>query len=399
MPHDSENQVQTITKQKSAEEALMRQAQLIDLSPTATIVRKADGTITFWSKGAEALYGYTKQEAIGRKSHDLLKTIFPITLRTLNSEFEKQGRWIGELIHTSKYNQFIIVRSSWVVDDLDVLESNVDITELKKQETALRERTEQLEITQKKLEEKTITIEEYANRMEELARQRANQLKDAERFAAIGATAGMVGHDIRNPLQSITSDVYLAKTELHLLPESDAKKNAIESLDEIEKNIFYINKIVADLQDYARPILPVTKEVSLDNTIREMLRNLQIPQNIKILIDVNKDADMLNADPDLLKRILGNLANNALQAMAEGGTLAICAHRNTSTIVIRVQDTGKGIPEDIKPKLFTPLFTTKSKGQGFGLAVVKRLTEALGGTVTCESESGAGTVFIVRLPI
>jgi signal transduction histidine kinase len=156
---------------------------------------------------------------------------------------------------------------------------------------------------------------------------------------------------------------------------------------------------VADLQDYARPILPVTKEVTLDNIINEMLRNLQIPQNIKILIDINKDAAILTADPDLLKRILGNLANNALQAMPEGGTLAIRAHRNTSSIVIRVQDTGKGIPEDIKPKLFTPLFTTKSKGQGFGLAVVKRLTEALGGTVTCESESGAGTVFIVRLPI
>ena len=83
--------------------------------------------------------------------------------------------------------------------------------------------------------------------MEALANQRAEQLKDAERLAAIGATAGMVGHDIRNPLQAITGDVYLAKTELASTPESDEKKNALESLQEIEKNVDYINKIVADL--------------------------------------------------------------------------------------------------------------------------------------------------------
>jgi phosphoglycerate-specific signal transduction histidine kinase len=83
-----------------------------------------------------------------------------------------------------------------------------------------------------------------------------HKLKDSERLAAIGATAGMVGHDIRNPLQAITSDVYLAKTELAGLPESEEKKNSVESLEEIEKNIDYINKIVADLQDFARPLKP-----------------------------------------------------------------------------------------------------------------------------------------------
>jgi len=111
-----------------------------------------------------------------------------------------------------------------------------------------------LEQTQKKLEENAIQLEEYSSQMEELAEQRANQLKDAERLAAISATAGMVGHDIRNPLQAITSDVFLAKAELASTPESEEKKNALESMQEIEKNIDYINKIVQDLQDYARPL-------------------------------------------------------------------------------------------------------------------------------------------------
>ena len=97
------------------------------------------------------------------------------------------------------------------------------------------------------------------------------RLKDAERLANIGATAGMVGHDIRNPLQAITGDVYLAKTELASTADTTEKKNALESLDEIEKNIFYINKIVADLQDYARPITPAAKEINIRQLVNETL--------------------------------------------------------------------------------------------------------------------------------
>lgn len=387
-----------ITERKKAEEANKRQQQLIDLSPDATIIKNKDGAITFWSKGAETLYGYTRGEALGQSVENLLKTVFPKPRELINSELEEKRQWSGELIRTTKYGQPIIVQSSWIIDGSEVLESNVNITEFKIKERALRERTDQLEHTQKKLEENAITIAEYATRMEELATQRADQLKNAERLAAIGATAGMVGHDIRNPLQAIISDVYLAKSELSPLPDSEGKKNATESLNEIEKNVFYINKIVSDLQDYARPLAPVAKEVSLKNIISEVFRNLQISPNIKIVVDVKKGAEMLTADHDLMKRIIGNLINNAVQAMPEGGTLALRAYRDQASVVIRVQDTGKGIPEEIKPKLFTPLFTTKSKGQGFGLAVVKRLTEALGGTVTFESELGSGTVFIVRFP-
>ena len=116
---------------------------------------------------------------------------------------------------------------------------------------------------QEKFESKAIEVEEYANQMEELASKRAEQLKEAERLAAIGATAGMVGHDIRNPLQAITGDVFLAKTDLIAIPESEEKKNIQENLSEIEKNVDYINKIVADLQDFARPLKPNAEETDL----------------------------------------------------------------------------------------------------------------------------------------
>ena len=113
---------------------------------------------------------------------------------------------------------------------------------------------------------------------------------------------------------------------------------------------------------------------------------------------MENDAKKIITDPNLLNRILGNLAMNSIQAMPAGGKLKVHAYRDEKDYVITVKDTGVGIPEEAKGKLFAPLFTTKSKGQGFGLAVVKRLTESLGGTVTFDSEEGKGTTFIIRLP-
>ncbi len=225
-----------------------------------------------------------------------------------------------------------------------------------------------------------------------------HKLKDSERLAAIGATAGMVGHDIRNPLQAITSDVYLAKTELADLPESKEKKNSVESLEEIEKNIDYINKIVADLQDFARPLKPKIEEANFKIILDELFARNVLPENVDVVVKIQPEAVKFVADCNYLTRIMYNLVTNAVQAMPSGGKLTIQAYNEANYSLIAVNDTGVGIPESVKEKLFTPMFTTKSKGQGFGLAVIKRMTEALGGTVTFESKEGKGTTFIVRLP-
>jgi PAS domain S-box-containing protein len=280
-----------------------------------------------------------------------------------------------------------------------------DITERKESEEALRrtewiarQRAEELEKLQAELEEKAVEVEEYATRMEELAEERAKKLQDAERLAAIGATAGMVGHDIRNPLQSIVGDLYLIGCDAGELPEGEEKESIKESVASIRRNVEYIDKIVQDLQDYTRPLNPIAEDTNLEEIIQGLLLDASFPENIEAKYVLEEEAKEVVADPALLKRILQNLVNNAVQAMPEGGKLEIESRRENGEVAITVQDSGVGIPEDAKDKMFTPLFTTKAKGQGFGLPVVKRMTEALGGTVAFESEVGKGTKFIFRLP-
>jgi signal transduction histidine kinase len=182
------------------------------------------------------------------------------------------------------------------------------------------------------------------------------------------------------------------------MPDISMKSDISESLIGIEENVEYISKIVNDLQDYVKPLVPDLKETNIELVLDAVLAKRAIPKNIEISRVIQAEARNLISDLDLLKRIFANLINNAIQAMPNGGKLSIQAISEGTDVILTVEDTGMGIPEEVKSKLFQPLFTTKAKGQGFGLAAVKRMTEALGGTITFESQEGKGTKFIIRLP-
>ena len=224
------------------------------------------------------------------------------------------------------------------------------------------------------------------------------KLQEQERMVAIGQTAGMVGHDLRNPLQSIIGELYLARKELQTLPESELKTSMQESLDAVEEQICYMDKIVSDLQTFVKPVAVQKQVFNLKKLIIELITESNVPEEVEVQAQVEEDL-AINADPQLMKRVLINLITNAIQAMPEGGKLNIKGETEATKVKISVEDTGVGIPEEIKPKLFTPLFTTKSRGQGFGLAVCKRVIEAQSGTITFESERGKGTKFIIQLPL
>jgi PAS domain S-box-containing protein len=496
---------QTISTEKTAEEASKKQAAIIDLSPDAIIVKNMDETITFWNKGAEKLYGYTKQEALGQKINTLLKANHSQSSDEVITQLKQGKNWTGEITHCTKNKNRVTVQSYWSAtlnaqgDIVEILESNIDITERKELEDSLKESEERfllalkntpvivgnldrslrftwaynlqsgfnpkdligkefgigmnfenindilsslseviskgkparlelrgkgpygerifdfyfepkrnapneivgvsftaLNITERKQAEET--LEKYKKSLEKLVEERTRQLKDSERLAAIGATAGMVGHDIRNPLQAIVGDLYLAKDAVFSLVDGNAKKNLQETLNFIEENLLYIEKIVADLQDFARPLKPIIEKVSIERAIGDAFLIVTIPNNLEVSIIVDEGMQPLDSDLSFLKRVLVNLIQNAVQAMPIGGKLTVHAYNEANCIAVSVKDTGVGISEEVKSKLFTPMVTTKAKGQGFGLAVVKRLIEVLGGTVTFESQEGKGSTFTVHLP-
>jgi PAS domain S-box-containing protein len=368
--------IQAELRERKLSEEKLREASLYarslleaSLDPLVTI--NAEGKVTDVNKATERITGVSRERLIGSDFSDYftepekaragyIKTFMEGFVR----DYPLVIRHVSGKITDVLYNATVYRDENWEVQG--VFAAARDITELKK--------------------------------AEERAQESARKLKDAERLVAIGQTAGMVGHDIRNPLQAILGDLYLVKSDLASLPEGAEKESMKESLTEIEANIDYIDKIVQDLQDYSRPLKPSLQVLNLEELCNEVLQKNSAAKNIESSCQVKKEAKKIVSDATLLRRILTNLKNNAVQAMPDGGNLEIDAYKDAEDIVVTVHDTGLGIPEEIKPQLFRPLFTTKSKGQGFGLAVVKRMTEALGGTVNFESEEGRGTKFIVRLP-
>ena len=242
-------------------------------------------------------------------------------------------------------------------------------------------------------------LERYSKNLEKTVKEQTKKLEEAERLAIIGQTAGMVGHDIRNPLQAIISATYLVKEDLTCLQQNEIKQSLIESMKEIEEQTSYINKIVSDLQDYSKRLSPLIEEIDLKQLLENLLISTETDENVTMTSEIKDDVKKVKVDPDYLKRILTNLITNAEQAMPNGGKITITATKEKDTCIITVEDSGEGIPEDIKSKIFTPLFTTKSKGQGFGLAVSKRLAKAMGGDINFESEKGNGSKFKVILPL
>ena len=253
------------------------------------------------------------------------------------------------------------------------------------------------DITEQKASQRN--LEMYADVLKKIIEDRTKQLKDSERLAAIGQTAGMVGHDLRNPLQTITGELYLAKGEVDSLAEGDVKSNLQESIHVIEEQAAYMDKIVSDLQAFVQPVRIDKKPINLKELVANVLALVATPNSITVQSRIQEDFPQIKADLQLLKRVLINLVTNSVQAMPDGGKLTLTGQVNPDgQVLISVRDTGVGIPDALKNQIFTPLFTTKPRGQGFGLAVCKRVIEAHGGTISFESTAGKGTKFTIQFP-
>lgn len=219
------------------------------------------------------------------------------------------------------------------------------------------------------------------------------KLQKSERFAVIGELATMVAHDLRNPLQGIENAAFYLKKKMSL----QANERQREMLELIDENVKYSDKIVSDLLDYSREIQLQLAETNPQSLVKEAFSMVQGLGNIKVLIETRNEPT-IKVDLLGMKRVFVNLVKNAIDAMPDGGTLMIRSEESNGNVEFTVSDTGIGIPKENFSKLFTPLFTTKPKGMGFGLPICKRTIEAHGGKISFESTPGKGTIFTVVIP-
>jgi PAS domain S-box-containing protein len=244
-------------------------------------------------------------------------------------------------------------------------------------------------------------LEKYSKHLEEIVQQKTRQLADAqaqiiksERLTAIGELAGMIGHDLRNPLSGIkNASYYLKKKETEVLSAQSKKM-----LEIIDKCVDHSNKIINDLLDYSREIRLNRKEISIEYLLSEATAMIQIPEMIKVEKNLPENIEV-NVDEDKFERVFINLFKNSIDAMPNGGVISIVCKEANDRLELVFADTGVGIPDEVLPKLFSPLSTSKAQGMGFGLAICKRIIEAHGGTISVETAKDKGTAFTITLPI
>jgi PAS domain S-box-containing protein len=221
------------------------------------------------------------------------------------------------------------------------------------------------------------------------------QVLRSERLAAMGEVAAMVGHDLRNPLTGIAGATYYLKMKMKSRGDSRKKR---EMLELIEKDIDYSNKIVNDLLDYSREIHLDLTETSPRSIVEETLSMVEAPDNVAIF-NLAHNMPNLSLDMEKIKRVFLNIVKNAVDAMPKGGRLTIKGRKSGANFEFSFEDTGVGMAQHMVEKIFSPLFTTKAKGMGFGLAICKRIVEAHHGKISVETAIGKGTTFIVTVPL
>ena len=230
---------------------------------------------------------------------------------------------------------------------------------------------------------------------EKALRDTQEELVRQEKLAVLGQLAGGVGHELRNPLGAIKNAAYFLRIALEK-PEPEVK----ETMEILEKEVETSERIITSLLDFARPKPLTQRKVDVNDVVQETLSRAGVPGNVEVVGQLDEALPMILADPDQLGLAVGNIIRNAIQAMPEGGRLVVKFEASSpEEVSVSFADTGAGIPKEDQGRLFEPLFTTKAKGIGLGLAITRTLVEKHAGTIEVRSEVGKGSTFTVRLPM
>jgi len=348
-------------------EELRVRADLLDLATEAITVRDLDGRVQFWNVGAEALYGWSREEAVGRDMHQLLKTVFPVSRDQIETLLHEQKCWQGNLVQKTRTGSEVVVscRKTMHHNGHAILEVSRDITQQLQAEEALRE---------------------------------------TEKLAAMGRVAGIIAHEINNPLAAITNTLYLVRNHPSL---DDTARHFADVAEQELQRVSHITRQTLSFYRESKQPMAVSLPGLLDDVLELQDRALT---NNRIRLSKRYDATpVVHGFPVELRQVFLNLISNAIQAMPEGGTLGVHVREctdwegNRRGSAISILDTGVGIhPEDVR-RLFQPFFSTKStKGTGLGLWISKGIVQKYDGNLTCRTFHGADgnvTCFRVFLPV
>ena len=365
-------------RQQRANQRLLEQASLLDKAQDAIMVSGLDRKVAYWNKGAERLYGWTRDEAMGRVTTELFYVSGgPDEANTAYEAVLRMGEWTGELRPVTKSGQAVIVESRF---------------------TLVRDRHGQ--------PHSVLSIDTDVSERRQLER----QFYRAQRLESIGTLAGGIAHDLNNVLTPIMMGI-------ELLKDSVTHPTDREVLATIGASASRGAEMVRQVLSYARGLEGRRVEIKAAELVADVERIARdtLPKTIDIRTNVEPGLPPLLGDPTQFHQVLLNLCVNARDAMPAGGQLTIGAalvmvdDRDRSAgvdlppgayVKIEVADTGTGIAAEIADKIFDPFFTTKEPGKGTGLGLSTSLTivKSHGGQVRVVSEPGRGARFAIYLP-
>jgi two-component system, NtrC family, sensor histidine kinase HydH len=220
----------------------------------------------------------------------------------------------------------------------------------------------------------------------------AQQAK-AERLSTFGQLVGSIGHELRNPLGVIESSLYILKTRV------GEDERAQKHITRIGEQLGIANAIIGQLLDMIRDKPLQEQRVMLGELAGDAVSSVKRPDHVAVQVEGLSELPAVKGDPVQLRQVLVNLVENAVQASGQVGSVRVVGAVANGMVELTVEDSGPGVDPSIRHRLFEPLVTTKQKGIGLGLALVKRIADRHGGTVSYRSALGGGACFVVRLPI
>ena len=362
--------------EKELKEAYDFMNKIVQSSPNPTMATDMKGNIIIWNRAAEETLGYKAGEVIGKMNID---KIYPEDMARKVMQMLR-GDEYGGVGRLKAYPMVYVRRDGEVVEGTlsaaTIYDANGNEISTVGSFVDLRERLE----------------------MERALRRTQEQLLQSEKLAAMGRLTSQIAHELNNPLYGIMNTLELLKTEV--APQSKRRKILEMALSETVR----LSDLLRKMLSFSKPDQEQRQPVDINTVIDEilLLHEKQLRENdIQIVSTFADGLDQVNASKDQLRQVFLNMVANARDAMANGGTLTVSTSGDGENVIIEITDTGTGIKEEHKDKIFDSFFTTKGevKGVGLGLSVCYGFIKDHGGDIIVKSEVGAGTTFVITLPV